>query len=296
MDWLGPACALASSFTWVIGSGAYTALSQEHPPERVNFNRAVVATTLFAVATFIRRDQVMESLASVGGSWTTSVMWLSISILASYAVGDIFFMRAAPLIGFPATQAVGALFPLWATLAAWLFLGESVTQTRALGVVLCVLGVVLIILGRAHQTGRELRGAFAKGLLFALICSAFWGVNSYGAAQGGKGFDPAFGNLVRMSVAVLVCFAMTARVTPGHYWLRKTDYRKFGLIIAGESFLGSMAYVYGLSHSPMAVGATLSSLAPLLSLPVSWALGWEKFSWLPLVGAGVVMAGLYCLL
>jgi drug/metabolite transporter (DMT)-like permease len=63
-------------------------------------------------------------------------------------------------------------------------------------------------------------------------------------------------------------------------------------IFLAETLLGSFFFLYGLSHSPMVLGSTLTSLAPVLSVFVAVAMGLEKFSWHRLLGVVVVVSGL----
>jgi drug/metabolite transporter (DMT)-like permease len=50
--------------------------------------------------------------------------------------------------------------------------------------------------------------------------------------------------------------------------------------------------VYGLTHTSLVVGNTLSALAPVLSVPVSVALKLEKFSWIRTLAVLTVVVGL----
>jgi drug/metabolite transporter (DMT)-like permease len=59
-----------------------------------------------------------------------------------------------------------------------------------------------------------------------------------------------------------------------------------------ETCLGSFFYIYGLSHSPLAVASTLTSLAPVLSVPVAIVLGLERFSFVRTLGICLVVLGL----
>ncbi len=56
--------------------------------------------------------------------------------------------------------------------------------------------------------------------------------------------------------------------------------------------MGAYLFMYGLSHSPLILGATLTSLAPVLSVPVSLALRLEKFSFFRSFGVVLVVVGL----
>ena len=45
-----------------------------------------------------------------------------------------------------------------------------------------------------------------------------------------------------------------------------------------DAIFGSIFFVYGLANTDLAVGATLSSLSPLISVPFAIALGEERWS------------------
>ena len=62
-----------------------------------------------------------------------------------------------------------------------------------------------------------------------------------------------------------------------------------------EAFGGSYFFVYGLSHTHLALASTLTSLAPVLSVPVALALKIERFSIGRTLGVCTVVIGL-CLL
>jgi drug/metabolite transporter (DMT)-like permease len=61
--------------------------------------------------------------------------------------------------------------------------------------------------------------------------------------------------------------------------------------IAADGLLGSSLYVYGLSHSDLAVGATLTSLAPLISVPIAIALGEERWNGRRVAAVAMTVAG-----
>ena len=57
-----------------------------------------------------------------------------------------------------------------------------------------------------------------------------------------------------------------------------------------------MFFLYGLSHSSLVLGVTLSSLAPVLSVPIAIALRVERFSIKRTLAIIVVAVGLALLL
>jgi uncharacterized membrane protein len=227
-----------------------------------------------------------------------------VSIFSSYSFGDVLFLWASLALGFPIAQAIGALYPVWAATAGWIFLGESLTTQKAFGMALAVLGTMVVVLLGARQEKKEKPPAhlpflarYEVGVALALVASLAWAVNSFATGRGGQSMNAAFANVLRMSLALGLCGSL-ARWQGGkeaRLFFDSADYLRYAPFFAIEAFLGSYLYMYGLSHSSVAVGATLSSLAPVASIPVAVFLGWEKFSGKTLLAMVVVVAGVVLL-
>ncbi len=290
---LGPLCALLSSVTWVLGSSAYTHLAGRYSPYAVSFNRAAVALPCFALAVWWDSDGVAASLEAVGPALPERLVWLVVSVSASYLLGDALFMMAARRVGYPTAQAIGAVYPVWASLAAFAFMGESLGLSQAAGVVVTSgATAAVIVLGR-----RERPAGSGAGVFLALFVSLCWALNSFASRQGGLDMHPALANVVRMGYAALAALLVlrlrAGRATP--VLLSPREYARYLPLFVTEAFGGSMLYIYGLSHSSTAVGATLSSLSPVLALPLAVGLGWERFSAQKAVAVAAVVAGVVLL-
>jgi drug/metabolite transporter (DMT)-like permease len=55
--------------------------------------------------------------------------------------------------------------------------------------------------------------------------------------------------------------------------------------------IGSSLFVYGLNHSDLAIGATLTSLAPLISVPIAIAAGEERWNLARLSAVALTVTG-----
>ena len=62
-----------------------------------------------------------------------------------------------------------------------------------------------------------------------------------------------------------------------------------------ESVGGTALFVIGLTHSPLAVAAALTSLAPVLSVPFAFLIGKERIGGRVILGIVVVTAGIVLL-
>lgn len=272
---LGPLSAFGASVTWAYASGRYTRASREVGSVRVNQMRALVAFPVFTAA-----GLVLHGPHLYGGMTWSTVGWLVASIIGSYVLGDSVFLTAARRAGITTALSIASTYPLWAALFGVVVEGEPFGLQRSLGTCLAVAGVVWLVrlsgAGReAHRTGPRAMDGFA----LAIATSLFWAMNSICVKKGSAGFDPTQVNSLRFGVAIVLLTLQrlrpSLRALPGS---PSGGWSKVAPALVADTLLGSFLYVHGLSHSDLAVGATLSSLAPLVSVPLSIAAGEETWS------------------
>lgn len=302
---LGPICAFGSSVTWALGSAGYSRLSRGHSPFAVNFARATVALPLFALAVLILSGGPYGAYERLAAVDSTQLSWLALSIFTSYALGDVLFLWSTRSLGVPAALAIASTYPLLTAGAGAWIQGEALSNGQVFGLLLSVVGVVVVILSGAEPTPASSEGAHAAprhltsrslGVALAFGAMLMWALNSIAAARSGKGADPFVANLIRMVLALGMSAGIGRIIAPGtEITLPWRVVRKSVPLFVAEGFGGSLLFLYGLSHSPLAIGSTLASLAPILSVPVAWALGLEKFSVIRTLGVCLAMIGLWFL-
>ena len=141
---------------------------------------------------------------------------------------------------------------------------------------LCVVGVILLVrLSPTAASGS--RGRARDGLVLAGITSVLWAGNSIAIKFGSPGLDVAQVNGIRYSFA-LALLTCGIRLTGQPMSVSKRSWKSLTPAIVADGVLGSSFYVYGLAHSDLAIGATLSSLAPLISVPIAIAAGEEQWN------------------
>ncbi|MGK5082541.1 DMT family transporter [Bdellovibrionota bacterium FG-1] len=300
--WLGPLCAFAASITWAVGSAQYSRLSRGHSPFAVNLARATVALPLFLVCSMWMAGGPVELWVRVWQMAPTQVFWLAVSIFASYGMGDVLFMWSTRSLGVPAALAIGSTYPLLtAGVGTWIQ-GEPITFHQIVGLFLTVGGVIAVILSGSEPTPASSSGLHAApkhltrrglGVALAFGTMLMWALNSVATSYAGKTVDPFLANLVRMPFGIVMSIGM------GRVLARGTEVaipfrliKKSLWVFVLEAFGGSVLFIYGLSHSPLAIGSTLASLAPVLSVPVAWALKLERFSIQRTLAVIAVVAGL----
>lgn len=285
---LGPLSAFGASATWAIGSSSYSKLSQRYSPFSINFTRALFALPLFVLIVFLFEG----GLQSFHLIQIEHCIWFSLSMLSSYGMGDVLFLWSARSLGVPGALAIASCFPLWTVLAGYFFLNQALGWTQLLGIAVAVSGVSIVILNQPRKGSQKTRFSW-QGVLLATGTSVFWALNAYAVAKAGADLPMATANSLRMILALLFTFVF------GRFFYKKSavilpkaDVFRFSWVFVVESFGGSCFYLYGLSHSPLALGSVLTSLAPVISVPVALALKLEKFSWIRTLGVCLVVLGI----
>lgn len=311
-SFLGPAAAFGTSLTWALGVAFYSVLGERHAPATINFTRAAVALPLFLAWALVSQGGpagLVEAFVAVG--WER-VAWFVLSMLASFALGDALFLWSTQSLGPAGALALSSVYPLWSAMAGWAFLGQVMTGVSWVGLVVVLIGTVFVILSptRAVASRAETHPehgvarvkvpawALAKtwGVVLALGASLMWALNAWTVAKVGGGLPVEVANSLRMAIAGALCPLVGFFMSRGsRLILPRFEIRRLWWVFVLEGFLGTILYFYGLTHSPLAVGAVLTSLAPVVVVPVALLMGREKFSLKRTFGVLAVFAGI-CLL
>jgi drug/metabolite transporter (DMT)-like permease len=283
---LGAAAAVTASATWAYASTRYAIAAREVSPVRVNLTRMLMAWPVF-VALGMLDGSLGRGLAP------RNLGWLALSTFCSYAFADSLFFAAARRIGASSALAIASTYPLWAALKGTLVDGEAFGLFRALGTLCCVGGVAAIVkLSDANVASGE--GAATRdrlGVPLALITSVLWAGNTISIKAGSVGLSLSTVNAFRYGLAICVLsgFVVAGRAPgatrpPG-------GWRRIVPAVVLDCLFGSMCFIYGLGATDLAVGSTLSSLAPVLSLPFALWLGAERLTAAKLAAVATTVAG-----
>ena len=270
----------------------------------VNLLRAGLSFPLFLAAAL-----AMGPAGGLGMVTPGRAGWLLLSVVGSYVVGDALFLASARILGVPVALAVASTYPLWSAFAGWAFLGQRVAPAGLLGVALVVAGVVTVVRRKGEAEGpgdgpgetakrtSQAHPGHGAGVAFAFATSLFWALNTFAIARGGAGLPVAGVNTFRMGFAValipLARLFLRGRETP--LLVPAREVRRAWPYFLLESVGGTALFVVGLTHSPLAVAAALTSLAPVLSVPFAVVIGRERLGGRVVAGIAVVTAGIVLL-
>lgn len=245
---------------------------------------------------------ILWALAASGGGWRTlgpsNVFVIAASGLMGAFLGDVAMFAAVGRLGPRRGGVLFATHALFAALLGFLLLGERIGLQAGAGALLTVSGVgCAILLGRregdAHAWEAD-RGSVGLGValgLLAALCQAVSSLIARPVMQ--AGVDPVAASAVRVSVACAAHFVLLWAGFPAARPVLPANARALGLTalngLVGMG-LGMTLVLLALRYGEVGIVSVLSSVTPVMLLPLLW---W-KLRRAPAPGAWLG-AGLTCL-
>lgn len=302
---LGILASFLSSLTWAIGSSRYSKLAQNTNPLFINFTRAFIALPAFLLLVLIENK---GNLSTFSQSFLDLPLqtygWFFCSVLASYAFGDLLFFYSSKYIGITSALAIASSYPLLTVLFE-LTKGQVLNLYQWSGLFVTLIGVIaVILLGKSKSEPKkgstskknEEKKHFIIGVALGFLTAIAWTVNTISVANGGAFISAALGNSLRMFFSlILIALFSGIQLKTLPRLVHRSDLKKYSWIFFMEAFGGSFFYVYGMSHAPLYLASTLSSLAPVIAVPIAVMMKLEKFSLKKSIAISFVVLGIFLL-
>ncbi len=299
----GETIAIGVALFWTL-----SALFFEHAGKRlgsVNLNliRLLCAFVMLGLTLFF----VNGSFFPVGADRATWI-WMSLSGLVGFVIGDYFLFASYTLIQARFSQLIMTLAPPFAAVFGFFLLGERMTWIALLGMVLTLTGIALSIMKKQKgSTNHRLRIQLPmKGVLYALIGALGQGVGIVLSKQGMLAYEkvhtpihslyiPLAATQIRTIVGALL-FGLIVLVKGGMPQFIKSfkDKKALGSVVTGSvfgPFLGVTLSLMAVQHANTAVASTIMATVPILILLPEYLILKRKVTWEQLLGAVISVSG-----
>jgi drug/metabolite transporter (DMT)-like permease len=266
MDNFGPLYSFLSSLTWALGVSVYSRLATHTAPTTINWTRVALAWPVFVFAAWLEAGSFLSLVHAILDLDFSFWILLSASVLCSYAAADVVFMKATQSLGAPTALAIASVYPVWSALLGSWVNKQSLSALQWMGLLAVVAGVSYVVMCDRKETKK----ISWFGVLAALAVSLLWSANTWTLGQLGSDHSMSTINVCRMGLAILL-LPMIHRILreDRSIFVRGRDLKRFGVVFLVEAAAGAFFFVQGLALSPLAVGAALSSLAPVLVVPLA---------------------------
>lgn len=222
--------------------------------------------------------------------------WIYILLLAIVGVAGHALLQAYGLLYTTAinTGWIIAIYPIFITLSARLFLGEAITVQKIVGIALGFSGISLII-SKGEFSLSLFRFASTFGDLLVLLSALTWTAFTIG----GRGFLSRFPPLISITpIMIAGCLITFPFGSLEGRWNVLFDLSLSGW--AGILFLGvfcsGLAYLFwysALEKKDSSVVGMYLYLEPFVTLIGAYLLLGEQIQWITLMGGGMILLGVY---
>ncbi len=296
----GEFAALLTAFFWTITALAFESASKKIGSLSVNIIRLVLALFLLSTFTWITRGVVFPTDAS-----THNWIWLSLSGLVGFVLGDLFLFRAYVVVGARISMLIMSLAPPIAALIGWIALGEQLNLNQGVGMVLTFAGIAMVVLQRESADPEQLNGnrrrvKFSYPLTGLLL--AFGGALGQGGglvlSKYGMGDYNVFSAVQIRVITGVIGFTLLFAIL--NRWsslgLALKNKKALGRLSIGAffgPFLGVSFSLWAVKFTTTGVASAIMSIVPVLIIPASIFLHREKLKAKEFIGPIIAIVGVF---
>ncbi len=286
----GQLAALATAFCWTVTALAFESAGRRIGSLAVNLIRLIFALFFLTLFNLITRGQALP-LDAGAHVW----LWLSLSGLVGFTLGDLCLFRSYVLIGARTSTLFMLLVPPLSAVAGWALLGETLTMCDWIGMALTVGGVWSVVSEKRTAENGQPHPHAASGALLGLGAAVCQAVGLILSKYGMGDYSPFAATQIRawagfVGFAVLFVFigwwpkVVTATRDRGAMW-RVTLGSFFG------PFLGVSLSLMAVQNVEAGIATTIMGIVPILIIIPSALLFKEKISVRSVFGACVAVGG-----
>ena len=291
MNFLGELAALATSCLFAVTALIFTRTSRMVGSQVTNQMRLTFALIYLVILNMILFGEPLPFSAE-RSRW----LWLGISGMIGLSLGDAFLFQALVSVGPRLGTLLLSLAPIFGSIIAWVFFGETLSALQMTGIILALAGIAWVVLSHEEPPDTP-RGHTRRGVLFGVLAGLGQAVGLVLSKQGLAGdFSPFQANAIRMLAAVIFIWGWAAfdgKVGATFSVLRDKP-QSIGLLALGAvvgPLLGVSASLLAVQHAEVGVASTLMALPPVIILPISYFVLKERIGWQAIVGTVLAIAG-----
>ena len=281
MQYVGELISIGVAFSWTA-----TALLSEFGSKRMgnltlNVMRMAITLIFSGILFWVMGGTPLPAKAS-----TEAYMWMALSGLVGYVIGDFCLFQCYIIIGSKFGQLFMTLAPIAAAITAWFTLGQEIRPQAMLAMVVTLAGIAISVLGRGDNNKLSLKLPLA-GVLFAIGAAVCQGVGLVLSKIGMNHYEaslttalapwllPFHANFFRC-VAGVIGFALLMAFREGFAPLSKGIKDSKGMTAAVMTtifgpFVGVGASLLAVQYTAAGIASTLMALTPIIIiLPAYW--------------------------
>lgn len=287
---IGQVAAFVTAICWTITPIAFEAAGKKVGSLSVNLIRLIIAFLLIGVFTLFTRGMFLPLDAS-GTMW----LWLSVSGVIGFVLGDLFLFEAYVLIGSRISLLIMAVVPPITALIGFFILNERLTVLDLLGMFITMGGICLVILVKGSTEKKVKLSHPLKGICYAFIGAVGQSVGTVFSKLGMGDYNAFAATQIRIiSASVAFVVIITLRKNWSNIAIALKDFKAMKYITIGSilgPFIGVSLSLLSVQYISTGVSSTITSISRILIIPISIFIFREKVSVKEILGATITIAG-----
>ncbi|NMA55073.1 MAG: DMT family transporter [Firmicutes bacterium] len=291
---LGELAALATAICFTITATAFELAGKKVGSLPVNFIRLFIAFGLHGLCSHLTGGFVLPIDAD-SHTW----IWLLISGLIGFVLGDLFLVKAYVEIGSRISLLIMSAAPPLTALIGFLAIGERISLLGLAGMLITMAGIGMVILSRNPAENKVQFNRPTQGIIFACIGALGQALGLICSKIGIGTYSPFAATQIRL-IAALVGFA--AIITIQGKWTEirtalanKRAMLEISLGAVFGPFIGVACSLIAVKHTATGIVSSISSISPVIIIPASIMIFKEKVLFKEILGAFVSVIGVVIL-
>lgn len=302
MQYLGELISIGVAFSWTA-----TALLSEMGSKRMgnvtlNFVRMAITLVFSAILFWVVTGSPLPAKAS-----GEAYMWMMLSGLVGYVIGDFCLFQCYIIIGSKFGQLFMTLAPITAAIMAWFTLGQEIRPMGIVAMVITLTGIAITVLGRGDGSHRLSLKLPLNGVLFAIGAAVCQGVGLVLSKIGMDHYEaslaapcepwilPFYANVFRCLAGITGFFLLLA-FREGFTSLRKNVTDRTSMTVATLTtifgpFVGVGCSLLAVQYTSAGIASTLMALTPIIIILPAWWLFKQPITAKSVLGALISVTG-----
>jgi len=287
---LGEMAALSAALCWTITAVAFESAGKKVGSISVNLIRLVFAFILISIFNFFSRGMLLPLDAS-NSAW----LWLTISGIIGFVIGDLFLFQAYVEVGARISMLIMSTVPPITAITGFILMGEKITPLGLAGMLITIGGIAIVVLTKNPDDKKVRLSHPIKGLIFAFIGALGQAFGLVFSKFGMGSYDPFAATQIRI-IAAIIGFSIVITILKkwGELFVAFKNRRAMKFISIGSffgPFIGVSLSLLAVQHASTGIVSTITSITPILLIPVSIIMFKEKVFSREIFGAIVTLVG-----
>lgn len=286
----GEIAALFVALFWTVTALSFESASLKVGSLPVNLIRLVIGLIFLSLLNLVIRGLVLPTDASAH-NW----IWLSVSGLIGFVIGDYFLFKSYTIIGSWFAMLIMTLAPPMAAVFGWLLLDERLNLISIAGITITMMGITIAMFRRDRVNRKVTVSKPLSGILFAFGGALGQALGIVFSKYGMQQYNPFAATQIRIITGIAgFMVVVTLAGKWGSIRAALANHAAMKPIALGSffgPFLGVSFSLLAIQHTSTGIASTIMALVPVFIIPPSIWLFKHKVTTREIIGTVVSLIG-----